>query len=228
MSLLSKNSFSEEIDLNNSIEHPRNSISSLKEELNIKAKSSIDLINNSCNKRKSKIRMKIEENNQKENIEHELDEEDYFSDFDENCISYECHEINNNHTEIKKFNIYFFFEYNKRKKYIIPISTESFNANNIHIIELIKYVIYKINNSNIMIKYDDIDYSISLKDLVDNEEEEEKLKFYKDNYEIKPFEFWTKNNCTSYNTSSLLSEIKEENIIFSSKNTLNVMLVKKF
>jgi hypothetical protein len=228
MSLLSKNSFLEEIDLNNSIEYLRNSISSLKEELNIKAKSSIDLINKSCNKRKSKISMKIEENNQKENIEHELDEEDYFSDFDENCISYECHEINNNHTEIKKFNIYFFFEYNKRKKYIIPISTESFNANNIHIIELIKYVIYKINNSNIMIKYDDIDYSISLKDLVDNEEEEEKLKFYKDNYEIKPFEFWTKNNCTSYNTSSLLSEIKEENIIFSSKNTLNVMLVKKF
>ena len=228
MSLLSKNSFLEEIDLNNSIEYLRNSISSLKEELNIKAKSSIDLINNSCNKRKSKISMKIEENNQKENTEHELDEEDYFSDFDENCISYECHEINNNHTEIKKFNIYFFFEYNKRKKYIIPISTESFNANNIHIIELIKYVIYKINNSNIMIKYDDIDYSISLKDLVDNEEEEEKLKFYKDNYEIKPFEFWTKNNCTSYNTSSLLSEIKEENIIFSSKNTLNVMLVKKF
>ena len=228
MSLLSKNSFLEEIDLNNSIEYLRNSISSLKEELNIKAKSSIDLINKSCNKRKSKISMKIEENNQKENIEHELDEEDYFSDFDENCISYECHEINNNHTEIKKFNIYFFFEYNKRKKYIIPISTESFNANNIHIIELIKYVIYKINNSNIMIKYDDIDYSISLKDLVDNEEEEEKLKFYKDNYEIKPFEFWTKNNCTSYSTSSLLSEIKEENIIFSSKNTLNVMLVKKF
>ena len=228
MSLLSKNSFLEEIDLNNSIEYLRNSISSLKEELNIKAKSSIDLINKSCNKRKSKISMKIEENNQKENIEHELDEEDYFSDFDENCISYECHEINNNHTEIKKFNIYFIFEYNKRKKYIIPISTESFNANNIHIIELIKYVIYKINNSNIMIKYDDIDYSISLKDLVDNEEEEEKLKFYKDNYEIKPFEFWTKNNCISYNTSSLLSEIKEENIIFSSKNTLNVMLVKKF
>ena len=228
MSLLSKNSFLEEIDLNNSIEYLRNSISSLKEELNIKAKSSIDLINNPCNKRKSKISMKIEENNKKENIEHELDEEDYFSDFDENCISYECHEINNNHTEIKKFNIYFYFEYNKRKKYIIPISTESFNANNIHIIELIKYVIYKINNSNIMIKYDDIDYSISLKDLVDNEEEEEKLKFYKDNYEIKPFEFWTKNNCTSYNTSSLLSEIKEENIIFSSKNTLNVMLVKKF
>ena len=228
MSLLSKNSFLEEIDLNNSIEYLRNSISSLKEELNIKAKSSIDLINNPCNKRKSKISMKIEEYNQKENIEYELDEEDYFSDFDENCISYECHEINNNHTEIKKFNIYFYFEYNKRKKYIIPISTESFNANNIYIIELIKYVIYKINNSNIIIKYDDIDYSISLKDLVDNEEEEEKLKFYKDNYEIKPFEFWTKNNCTSYNTSSLLSEIKEENIIFSSKNTLNVMLVKKF
>ena len=228
MSLLSKNSFLEEIDLNNSIEYLRNSISSLKEELNIKAKSSIDLINKSCNKRKSKISMKIEENNQKENIEHELDEEDYFSDFDENCISYECHEINNNHTEIKKFNIYFYFEYNKRKKYIIPISTESFNANNIHIIDLIKYVIYKINNSNIMIKYNDIDYSISLKDLEDDDEENEKLEFYNDNYEIKPFEFWTKDNCPSYSSSSLLSEIKEENLTFVSKNTLNIMLVKKF
>ena len=78
-----------------------------------------------------------------------------------------------------------------------------------------------------MIKYDDIDYSISLKDLEDDDEENEKLEFYNDNYEIKPFEFWTKNNCLSYSSSSLLSEIKEENLTFVSKNTLNVMLVKK-
>ena len=250
MSLLSKSFFFEEIDLNDSIEYLRNSISSQKEELNNKAKSSIDLssqdknsnstfsknklkllnkmnIDDEFNKKKSKISMKIEENNQKENIEHELDDKDYFSDFDENCISDDCHKTNNNRTEIKKFNIYFYFKYNKRKQYIIPISTESFNANNIHIIDLIKYMIYKINNSNIMINYNNNDYSISLKDLED-EEEEEKLKFYNDNYEIKPFEFWTKKNCPSYNSSSLLSEIKGENITFSSKNTLNVMLVKKF
>ena len=180
------------------------------------------------NKRKSKISMKIEESNNKEDIEQEFNDEDYFSDFDDNYTSDESNKVNNNHTEIKNFNIYFYFEYNKRKQYIIPISTESFNVNNIHIIDLIKYVIYKINNSNILIKYDDIDYSISLKDLEDDDEENEKLEFYNDNYEIKPFEFWTKNNCLSYSSSSLLSEIKEENLTFVSKNTLNIMLVKKF
>ena len=88
------------------------------------------------NKRKSKISMKIEESNNKEDIEQEFNDEDYFSDFDDNYISDESNKINNNHTEIKNFNIYFYFEYNKRKQYIIPISTESFNVNNIHIIDL--------------------------------------------------------------------------------------------
>jgi len=179
-------------------------------------------------KRKSKISMKIEESNNKENIEQEFNEEDYFSDFEENCISDEFHEINYNQTEIKKFNIYFYLQYNKRKQFIIPIGTESFNANSIHIIDLIKYIIYKINNSNIMIKHNDIDYSISLKNLEDDDEEKKQLEFYNDNYEIKPFQFWTKNDCPSYDTSSLLSEINEENITFVSKNTLNVMIMKKF
>ena len=180
------------------------------------------------NKKKSKISMKIEESNNKENIEQVFDDDDYFSDLDENYNSDESQYINNNRTEIKKFNIFFYFEFNKRKQFIIPISTESFNANNIHVIDLIKYIIYKINNSNIIVKYNDDDYSISLKDLEDDDDEKEKLDFYNNNYEIKPYEFWNKNNSTSYCTSSLLSAINEENITFTSKNTLNVMIMKKF
>ena len=127
MSLLSKNSFFEEVDLNDSLEYIRQSLSSQKEEA--------------------------------------FDDEDYFSDLDENYNSDESQYINNNRTEIKKFNIFFYFEFNKRKQFIIPISTESFNVNNIHVIDVIKYIIYKINNSNIIVKYNDDDYSISLKDL---------------------------------------------------------------
>ena len=252
MSLLSKNSFFEEIDLNDSLEYIRNSLTSQKEEFPNKAKSSIDLSSedknsNSTlrkkriklfynmnideifnNKKKSKISMKIEESNNKENIEQVFDDDDYFSDLDENYNSDESQYINNNRTEIKKFNIFFYFEFNKRKQFIIPISTESFNVNNIHVIDVIKYIIYKINNSNIIVKYNDDDYSISLKDLEDDDDEKEKMDFYNDNYEIKPYEFWTKNNSTSYCTSSLLSTINEENITFVSKNTLNVILMKKF
>ena len=253
MSLLSKNSFFEEIDLNDSLEYIRNSLTSQKEELPNKAKLSIDLSSedknsNSTlrkkkiklfynmnideifnNKKKSKISMKIEESNNKENIEQVFDDDDYFSDLDENYNSDESQYINNNRTQIKKFNIFFYFEFNKRKQFIIPISTESFNVNNIRVIDLIKYIIYKINNSNIIVKYNDDDYSISLKDLEDDDDdEEEKLDFYNNNYEIKPYEFWNKNNSTSYCTSSLLSTINEENITFTSKNTLNVMLMKKF
>ena len=172
--------------------------------------------------------MKIEESNNKENIEQVFDDDDYFSDLDENYNSDESQYINNNRTQIKKFNIFFYFEFNKRKQFIIPISTESFNVNNIHVIDVIKYIIYKINNSNIIVKYNDDDYSISLKDLEDDDDEKEKMDFYNDNYEIKPYEFWAKNNSTSYCTSSLLSTINEENITFVSKNTLNVMLMKKF
>ena len=249
MSFLSKNPFLQKIGLNDSVHYKTKSKSSQKEEKNRKTQPSIDLcsedINSNLasnknknkllykmyiddNKRKSKISMKIEENNNKENIEPEFNEEDYYCDFEENCISDELDEINYNHTDIKKFNIYFYLQYNKRKQFIIPIGTESFNGNSIRIIDLIKYIIYKINNSNIMIKHNDIDYSISLKNLDDDDEEKKKMEFYNDNYEIKPFEFWTKNNCPSYETSSLLSAINEENITFVSKNTLNVMIIKKF
>ena len=128
---------------------------------------------------------------------------------------------------IKKFNIYFYFVFNKNKKYIIHICTESFNVNNFHVHELIEYIVHEINNANIIIKYNNIDYSISLKDIEENNENE-KLEFYSNNYEIKPYNFLTKNNTNNYCSSSLIKSIDEENIVLLSKEVLNIMILKKF
>ena len=128
---------------------------------------------------------------------------------------------------IKKFSIYFYFVFNQNKKYIIHICTETFNANNFHVHELIEYIVHEINNANIIIKYNNIDYSISLKDIEENNENE-KLEFYSNNYEIKPYNFLTKNNTRNFCSSSLIKSIDEENIVLLSKEVLNIMILKKF
>ena len=175
--------------------------------------------------------MKIEESKNKENIEPEFgDEDDYLSDYEEQ----ENNNKNNNHRNInydfnafKKFNIYFHFAFNKTKKYLIHICNESFRINNsIHIYNLIEYIINKINNSNIIIKYNDIDYSISVKD-IEGDDEKEKIDFYINNYDIIPFNFLSEHNSHSYCSTSLLKSIKEENIVLLSKDFLNIMILKK-
>jgi len=107
------------------------------------------------------------------------------------------------------------------------ICTESFNVNNFHVHELIEYIVHEINNANIIIKYNNIDYSISLKDIEENDENE-KFVFYSNNYEIKPYNFLTKNNTRNFCSSSLIKSIDEENIVLLSKEVLNIMILKKF
>ena len=65
-----------------------------------------------------------------------------------------------------------------------------------------------------------------MKDIEENDEKE-KFEFYSDNYEIKSYDFFTKNN-TNYCSTSLLKSINEENIILLSKEDLNIMIMKKF
>ena len=96
----------------------------------------------------------------------EMDEGDYLSDCDEddyykNENKYIYRETN----IIKKFNVTFYFEFNQKKKYVIPISTENLNVNDFYIYDLIRYIIKKINNSNINIKDSEANYSVSLKDI---------------------------------------------------------------
>jgi len=171
--------------------------------------------------------MLLEERKIMEEANEEFDEDNYFSDLDEEnvytesdqCLNFK--EIN----RIKKFNVYFYFDFNKNKKFVFPINIESFNVADFYIYDLIKYVVKKINNSNIVVKDNNINYSVSLKDIDDDEEN---IDFYINNYEIKPFDFWTKKDCPIYSSKDSLKTIEEENISFFSKNPLNVLLMKQF
>ena len=171
--------------------------------------------------------MLLEERKIMEEANEEFDEDNYFSDLDEEnvytesdqCLNFK--EIN----RIKKFNVYFYFDFNKNKKFVLPINIESFNIDDFYIYDLIKYVVKKINNSNIVVKDNNINYSVSLKDIDDDEEN---IDFYINNYEIKPFDFWTKKDCPIYSSKDSLKTIEEENISFFSKNPLNVLLMKQF
>ena len=154
----------------------------------------------------------------------EIDEGDYLSDCDEedyykNENKYIYRETN----IIKKFNVTFYFKFNQKKKYVIPISTENLNVNDLYIYDLIRYIIKKINNSNINIKDSEANYSVSLKDI-----DEDNKDFYVNNYEFKPYNFWSTKDCKKYFSTDLLNSIDEENISLVSKNPLNILLMKQF
>ena len=104
--------------------------------------------------------MLLEEKKIMEEANEEFDEDNYFSDLEEEytymesaqCLNFK--EIN----IIKKFNVYFYFDFNKNKKFVLPINTENFNVADFHIYDLIKYIVKKINNSNIVVKDNNINY----------------------------------------------------------------------
>ena len=180
--------------------------------------------------RKSKLSIQLEEMKLKGllNEESDNDNDDYLSDFEEeeNIQIVNNKYINNEINLIKKFNVQFYFDFKENKKYVLPISIENFNVANFHIYDLIIYIVKKINNSNIIIKDNNIKYSVSLRDVEGLEEEN--IDFYINNYEIKPFDFWTKKDCPIYSSKDSLMTIEEENISFFSKNPLNVLLMKQF
>ena len=178
--------------------------------------------------RKSKLSIQLEEMKSKGllNEESDNDNNDYLSDFEEeeNIQIVNNKYINNEINLIKKFNVQFYFDFKENKKYVLPISIENFNVANFHIYDLIIYIVKKINNSNIIIKDNNIKYSVSLRDVEGLEEEN--IDFYINNYEIKPFDPLTKNDFRNFSPTDPLKSINEENISFFSKNPLNILLIK--
>ena len=181
------------------------------------------------NQKKSKLSAKLEEMKFREEIMEDTDENDYLSDLEEEIFNFEGYKkiegnnnINYKSNEIKKFNVCFYFDLNKNKKYSFNFNTDELNSDEYHIYNLIKYIVKKINDSNIVIKDNNDNYSVSLKDI-----DEENIDFYINNYEIKPFEFWKKKDCQSFSPKEMIKSINEEKIIFFSKNPLNVFLMKK-
>ena len=135
--------------------------------------------------------------------------------------------VQNDFNKLKKYNIYFFLNVNKENTFIFPIQTDYFNINELHVYELIKSVVKKINEQKITITINSIKYIVSLKDT----EDEDNMDFYIKNYEIKPCKkknFMPKTDCPSFSSSALLKNIEKENISFVSKNNLNIMLLEKF
>ena len=154
--------------------------------------------------------------------------DDYLSDLEDEEENYKITNnkyLNNGINLIKKFNVYFYFEYKENKKYVFPISIENCYVAGLHIYDLIIYIIKKINQSNFIIKDNNIKYSVSLRDF--EVIKEKNIDFYVNNYEIKPFDFLTKKDCSIFSPTDSLKLINEENIIFLSKNPLNVLLIKQ-
>ena len=145
----------------------------------------------SFKRRKSKISIHFEElqNKSKENGTEDFSEELNFvelNDDEDIVFQREKNILNENKKDLdltKKFNIYFYLNINKDNTFIIPIQTDFFNLNKQYVYELIKNIVRKINNENINIKLNSIDYIVSLKDI---ENENSDFNFYINNYEIKP------------------------------------------
>ena len=168
--------------------------------------------------------MQLEEYKNKEESMEENEDDDYLSDYEEENILSDKTYLYKESNLKKKFNVSFYFDLNKNKKFVFPVYTEFFDCDKYHIYDLIKYVVKKINNANIAIKHENKNYSVSLKDI----EDEENKDFYINNYEIKPFDSFNKKCFSKFSSDALLKTIENENIIFSVKNVLNIMLVEQF
>ena len=161
-------------------------------------------------------------------LKEDSDSDNYYDDFEDeekNCNNVNNKYLNDEINMIKKFNVYFYFDFNENKKYVWPISIENFYVAERHIYDLIIYIIKKINHSNFIIKDNNIKYSVSLRDVEGIKEEN--IDFYVNNYEIKPFDFLKKKDSSIFSPTDSLKLINEENISFISKNSLNVLLIKQ-
>ncbi len=82
--------------------------------------------------------MLLEERKIMEEANEEFDEDNYFSDLEEeNAYMESTQSLNYKEIiRIKKFNVYFYFDFNKNKKFVLPINIESFNVADFHIYDL--------------------------------------------------------------------------------------------
>ena len=170
-------------------------------------------------RRISKLSLKLEElknkTNQIEENDIDISTDDFDMDLDETRQSSTISENKNNENIYSKFEIFFSFLFNN-KEFLVSIESDVFNLNKNNVQDLVKNIIYKINEKNIIFQHKKIKYIISLKDCEDPD-------FYKDNYELRNYE--TK-DFSKYPFDLPLSDIKDTKLYFVSKNCLNLMIRK--
>ena len=135
----------------------------------------------------------------------------------------------NNENKFVIFDIYFYFNL-QNKEFIFQIKSDLFNKNEQYIYELIKNIVKKINEKNIIINCNNTNYILSLKDY-ENFEEDNNKNFYIKSYEIKQCN--TKNhkplsNIPNISPNSLIKNINSKNLSFISKTPLNIMIREIF
>ena len=170
-------------------------------------------------RRISKLSLKLEElknkTNQIEENDIDISTDDFEIDLGETRQSSITSENKSNENIYSKFEIYFSFLFNN-KEFLVSIESDVFNLNENNVQDLIKNIIYKINEKNIIFQHKKVKYIISLKDCEDPD-------FYKDNYELRNYE--TK-DFSKYPFDLPLSDIKDTKLYFVSKNCLNLMIRK--
>ena len=191
-------------------------------------------------RKKSKISIQFEEyeNHKKEYdnlIKEELEEENDLieinsEDFDNiNESNNKDNKDNNCFNNIKQFEIYFFLKLNNDIEYVFPIQSDYLNIKEKYGFDLIKNIIKKINDQNIVVENNSVKYIVSLKD--NDFEDEDNKDFYTKNYELKQCTKKTlkpKEHFPGYSPTSLLEYFINERISFVSKNDLNIMLRENY
>ena len=174
---------------------------------------------NQVKRKISKISLKLEELKDKINPieENDLDISTDYVDIDSDESLDNSINLENIKTEniFSKFVINFSFSFNE-KEFLVPIESDFFNLKKNSVLDLVVNIINKINEKNIIFKYNKIKYIISLKDNDDQD-------FYKANYELRNYDT---NNFYIYPFDLLLSNIKDTKLNFVSKNYLNIMIRK--
>ena len=191
-------------------------------------------------RKKSKISIQFEEyeNHKKEYdnlIKEELEEENDLIDtnFDDseniNDTNNKDNNDNNCFNNIKQFEIYFFLKLNNDIEYVFLIQSDYLNIKEKYGFELIKNIIQKINDKNIVVENNSVKYIVSLRD--NDSEDEDSRDFYSKNYELKKCKKDTlkpKEDIPSFSPTSLLEEFINERISLVCNNDLNIMLTEKY
>lgn len=196
-------------------------------------------------RRRSKLSLKIESQKKENsdldnystdaktsNINQKKNEEEIFEsdDEDEDILSSDSFcEINNDmNKEIKKETkkkqfIVNFYLYTNKTEQIFPIESDFFDLDNQTVSDLIENITKKINEEKIVIEIKSRQYDLILK------ENNEKNNFYIENYEIRQCEdgFKPDYKLESYSPELKLKNIINQNICFTSKNNMNILLREK-
>ena len=209
-------SFIKDIKLSKSSE---GNIQSLKtNDTDIERKSKLSIKLNSMTEYKKYIEEQVEDlaDNDIINDEDLLNNEEYY------------HYVNNTEMALsnKKFEVICYIKVNNME-FRFPIRSDSLNIKKQYTYELIRNIVYKINHQKAIIKDNSNKYILSLRDT----DEEDKINFYINNYELRLFN--KENNLPNYdlpsiNPTSLLKQISNELICFIPKNSVNIMLIKYY